>query len=54
MSELQKALERLTPTYCSIDNYHNYPNAIGVTILREKLKLEKIKDKALYRSVINK
>ena len=54
MSELQKTLERLTLMNCWINNYRNHPSAIDVTILREKLKQEKIKDKALYRSFKNK
>lgn len=54
MSELQKALKYITPIDCSSDNYRNHPSAIDITILKEKLKQEKIEDKALYRSIISK
>ena len=50
MSELRESIERSIPIDRLIDNYQEHPNTIGVKILKDKLKQEKLKDKILYQS----
>ena len=54
MLEQRKEIRRLVSMNSFIDRYQNHPTMVRVNQLKNKLKQEKLQDKAFYQSIKEK
>lgn len=54
MSELKKGKERMVSIDWLKDNYQQHPSMLGVKILKDQLKQEKLSDRIFYQSIKKK